>query len=75
VDRLVIEFNGGLVDRSKQFYMRNQSKHLELPHKLMFLIDVTILNILISYVCKIVLYCQPTTIKLLLNLLMSQGIS
>jgi len=30
----------------------------------MFLIDVTIQNVLIDRVCKIVLNCQPTTMKL-----------
>jgi len=53
------------VDRkSKTILKYNQSKHLELEYQLMFLIYTTILNILIGCVYKIVLDCQPTTIKL-----------
>jgi len=35
-----------------------------LPYKLKTLIDVAILNVLIDFVCKIVLERQPATIKL-----------
>jgi len=37
------------------------------PHKLKTLIHTTILNVLIGCVCKTVLDCRPTTIKLFFN--------
>jgi len=48
----------------KQLCIHNHSKYLELSHQLMFLIYVSIQNVLIKCVFKIVLDCQPTTIKL-----------
>jgi len=44
---------------SLRFCTHNQSKHSELKT----LIDMTILNVFISCICKIMLDCQSTTIK------------
>jgi len=57
------EFNGSGLTVQKKLCTYNQSKHLESPHQIMFLIYVAIWNVLIDCMCKVVLNRQPTTIK------------
>jgi len=57
------EFNGDVLIVLKQLYIYNQSKHLKLSNQLIFLLYLTILNVLIDCVCKVVLKYQPTTLS------------
>ena len=60
---IFLEFNDMMGWQFKTSCTHNQSKYLELPRQLIFLIYVANLNDLIGCVCKIILDYQPTTIN------------